>query len=96
MAEEHRQPGEAAENEYLANFREHWREHLCHASLGFFAGVACTQGQAAGGSALMAMCVARQMGGYWEKKDTLSIDLAWYVGSFAAGLAAGWVANLVR
>ena len=73
----------------LHNLRRYWKQHLLHVSIGIFAGVLLTNGYEVGGFALFLAQHIRQIGGFWQKKDSLSIDLFYCQGGLAGGLMGG-------
>ena len=69
----------------MSNLRKYWREHVFgHFGVAALSGYLSWQNPAAG--LLFAGQCVRQVAGYWQKRDTVSIDLAWCVAGFATGL----------
>ena len=78
----------------MSNLRKYWREHIFgHFGVAALSGYLSWQNPAAG--LLFAGQCVRQVAGYWQKRDTVSIDLAWCVAGFATGLAVGAVFRAV-
>ena len=80
---------------YWSNFKKYWREHLAHV------GIAATSMALAVAvdpvcAAVVAGQYVRQVCGYWSKRDTVNIDLAYvgggaFVGTLVGALWAMWV-----
>ena len=79
-----------------SNFRQYWREHLGGHLL---PPLACSTIAVVGGTlidpvlavvAIQGPCqLLRQAVGFWEKRDTASIDMMWIVSGMAAGFIGG-------
>ena len=77
------------------NFRRYWKQHV----FGHFLTPAAAMALAVFGYPVAAVVpgfqMLRQLGGFWEKADTLSHDTAWIVAGAMTGVVAGVVARAV-
>ena len=68
----------------MSNLRKYWKQHVFgHFGVAALSGYLSWQNPAAG--LLFAGQCVRQVAGFWQKRDTVSIDLAWCVAGFAVG-----------
>ena len=73
------------------NLRRYWKQHLLHVSIGALGGALMMTadgdiGQAFAGFAVFLAQHIRQLGGFWQKADTLSIDLLYCQGGLISGI----------
>ena len=73
------------------NLREYWREHLVHWSVAGLAGYLLTGDLWVAGAAIIAAQNVRQVCGFWEKRDTVSHDLAVIQAGLLSGVVLGWL-----
>lgn len=71
--------------EYRSNLRKHWRGHVAHVGIALSAMLLAGLMEPAFVMVVAAQLV-RQCVGYWEKRDTVSIDLAYIVGGAFVGM----------
>ena len=84
----------------IANLKAHWFDHLLHVGVGAFALSLCVSGgygvegvpelgaHIAGAVIAMAQYI-RQSVGFWQKRDTVSLDMAYCMGGQIAGAVVG-------
>ena len=78
----------------MGNFKEYWKQHIFgHFGVSFTSGFLTWYNSASG--LLFVGQLARQAMGYWEKRDTVSIDTAWLIVGFTTGLIVGSVARML-
>ena len=72
---------------YVDNFKTYWKSHVFgHVPVGLMAGALLTSPYPYAGMTLALFALGRQALGFWEKKDTVSIDLAWILGALFLGI----------
>ena len=74
---------------YVDNFKQYWREHLCHVGIGFSAGYLAMRGLPWGAFLIGLFVCTRQTLEYLKRKDTPGIDLAYYLAGVLLGIVAG-------
>ena len=79
---------------FWQNLKTNWIQHLGHSGVAILAGYLLTTDYVLAGLALTAAQHIRQVGGFWEKRDTLSIDLFYCQGGLVVGIVAGIVVDL--
>ena len=80
---------------YVENFKQYWPQQSIHFAIGVYAGYLLVKGEPAAGASIMVTVIARQGYEYAKRKDTVGIDMAYYVGGLVTGVSVGKVAPYV-
>ena len=76
---------------FRENFKQYWFAHIFgHAGIALLSLALAITVHPICGIVFIGQLV-RQCGGYWQKQDTLSIDLSWVIGGAVAGMLIGSV-----
>lgn len=74
---------------YWENFKQYWKQHLCHVAIGFMAGYLTARDLPAIAFTIITWVAVRQSLEYFKRNDTPGIDMAWYMVGLLTGIVVG-------